>query len=791
MSEFYAHTAAGGTANWEPLFTADCPALTGSQCEACASLDSKHGHLNKVASWTAKFSEQMFHSGSPQAEANHRWGYLAGLWHDLGKFSDDFQSYLLRATAQADPHRAEIGSSPACRVDHSTAGAKHANSLPPFGPLLAYLIAGHHAGLPDAVHLFQTRLRKNIAAWQMHAEAFGLPGEHKVPLPPPTSSELGMTGMASLLRMLFSCLVDADFLATEAFMSPHQAKLREAWPDDVLRRMAEALDRHFSIQFPPSTDSVGAAREEVRTACQSAAPKPPGFFSLTVPAGGGKTLSSLAFALRHALAHGLRRIIYVIPYTSIIEQNADVFRKAFAGLSAEIGRETVLEHHSNLDPEHDSTISRLAAENWDAPLVVTTNVQFFESFYANRSKPCRRLHNIARSVIILDEAQSLPARLLSPVLAALRSLVLDFHSTVVLCTATQPALEKREDFTVGIPADAVREIISDRNELFIRLRRTNTKHLGKLNDDALLLHVLPRTKQGCLLILNTTKAARVLHARLAEHVRALHLSARMCPAHRTKVLAEIRSHRTEPIAVVSTQVIEAGVDISFPAVFRAECGLDSFAQAAGRCNRHGELGTGLEARGEVFFFQPEDHPIPRLLTDLAEAAGITRAHILERFAEDELLSLEAIRTYFEFAIWQAGPRTNRWDETGVLSCFGGGTGPRPFEAFAFQSAADAFEMIPQKTRAIIIPWGVEGRALERDLRLLTKQGRPPNRFHHRRAQRFTVQIYEHEWIAYQNRIDPLYEDAFPVLIHPENDYDEHTGLKPPASPDNPEAFFCG
>lgn len=509
-----------------------------------------------------------------------------------------------------------------------------------------------------------------------------------------------------------------------------------------------------------------------------------------MPTGGGKTLASLAFALRHALSHGLQRVIYVIPYTSIIEQNAGVFREAFALLSEELGRDIVLEHHSNLDPRHETTVSRLSAENWDAPLIVTTNVQFFESLHANRSKPCRKLHNIANAVVILDEAQALPVRLLSPILGTLRSLVQDFRATVLLCTATQPALEARSDFTIGIPSEAIREIIPEPEELFGKLKRVKTSNLGTLGDDELVERVLAHSAEGCLLVLNTTKAARELHGKLAPHAEVLHLSARMCPAHRSEVLTAIKNRVAGPIIVVSTQVIEAGVDISFPAVFRAECGLDSFAQAAGRCNRHGEHGDGVEAGGRVFFFAPKDHPIPSQLVEIAEAAGITRANILGLFPDEELLSLGAIRVFFEHSIWQAGPRTNQWDQPAILSHFGGGTGVRPFEAFAFQSAAEAFQMIPL-TRSIIIPWKEEGENLAKELRRLARQGRPPNRSHYRRAQRLAVQVYDREWRAFANRVELLHDEAFPILIHPENDYDEQTGLKPPASADDPEAFICG
>lgn len=791
----FAHTEPafpGDISKWEPLFTPGCPALAGNDCKACRNLDRNHGHLNKVAFWTAKFAEEMFPPNDREARDSARhWGYLAGLWHDVGKFSHEFQAYLRTATDLADPHQAEVEIGRIGKVDHSTAGAKRANGIQPFGALLAYLIAGHHTGLQDAVHVFQSRLKKDLPRWEEQADAAGLPRTATVPRPPETSAELGMPGLAFLLRMLFSSLVDADFLATEAFMSRERAVLRKRWPAEILPRMTEALDAHFAKAFGVSTDPVSTAREGVRSACQQAAHGVPGFFSLSVPTGGGKTLSSLAFALRHAVAHGLQRVIYVIPYTSIIEQNAEVFREAFAPLSHELGSEIVLEHHSNLEPKHESVRSRLAAENWDAPLVVTTNVQLFQSLYASRTSRCRKLHNIANAVIILDEAQSLPARLLTPILSALRSLVQDFGSTVLLCTATQPALEKRDDFTIGIPGEAIREIIPDRVTLFKNLERVKTRHLGNVSDDALLTQVLARADRGSLLIVNTTKAARELRAKLVPRVHVLHLSARMCPAHRGHVLAKIKALHHERAVVVSTQVIEAGVDISFPVVFRAECGLDSFAQSAGRCNRHGELGIGPDAGGEVFFFEPAEHPIPRQLSDLAEAAGITRAHIIGLFAEEKFLSLEAIRAFFEQSIWQAGPRTNQWDQSKVLSFLAGGTGSHPFEALAFESAAAAFQLIPQKTRPVIIPWGAEGEALADELRLLEKQQRPPNRSHHRRAQRFTVQIYEHEWASLSNRIELLHDSAFPLLIHPKNDYDSATGLKPPDTADRPDAFIFG
>ncbi len=287
MTQFHAHTLEGKTKDhWEPLFTPDCPALTGDPCAACESLDPRHGHLNKVAWWTAKFSAEMFPPG-PDREAARQWGHLTGLWHDLGKFASEWQSYL---EAKSDPHTAESTGTPAKKEDHSTAGAVFAHGLPPFGPLLSYLIAGHHAGLADASYLFNERLGKPINEWRTHATAAGVPFDARLPTPPLTRPDAGNDGLSFLLRFVFSCLVDADFLATEAFMQPERTELRQPWPDDILERMLRSLESHITEKFSsPGDDPVHQAREIVRRDCVSAADRETGFFSLTVPTGGGKT----------------------------------------------------------------------------------------------------------------------------------------------------------------------------------------------------------------------------------------------------------------------------------------------------------------------------------------------------------------------------------------------------------------------------------------------------------------------------------------------------------------------
>jgi CRISPR-associated endonuclease/helicase Cas3 len=791
--EFYAHSHPdfpNDSSKWEPLFTPFGEGENECQrehCEKCRNLAPYHGHLNKVAWWTARFASKMFSPGSVDAKSAWEWGYLTGLWHDLGKYSREFQERLKGAPLP---------------VDHSTAGARHTAKCYPFGSLVSYLIAGHHAGLADGSRLFfGERANIEIPDWFANAQTSGIPLDLTLPNPPLTRPNAGNDAMAFILRFFFSCLVDADFLATEAFMNQSQAKLRTDWPDSIISKMLPILENHLTAKFAHSEDTpVNQARENVRQACFTAALREPGFFSLTVPTGGGKTLSSLLFALRHAHLRNHQRIIYVIPFTSIIRQNADVFRKAFASLSQELGREIVLEHHSKFEPkpsneDNEQDRHRLASENWDAPIIVTTNVQFFESLFANRTSSCRKLHRIARSVIIFDEAQALPSRLLHPILRSLTSLVKDLGCTAVLCTATQPALDQRDGFTIGIPSQEITPIIQNESALFKTLRRVEPENLGELDDESLISHILQNATNGCLVILNTTKAAQTLHQQLSTHLNSLHLSARMCPAHIIQVLDQAKKLRSQnqPVALVSTQLIEAGVDISFPVVYRAECGLDSFAQAAGRCNRNGEL-EALGEIGKVYLFAPSDHPIPSGLNDIASAAAITRSQVIPNFSQSNLLDLDAIRTYFEQAIWQAGERTKQWDDLGIVSggmpCFD----PKDCSnnwalAYSFKTAAEKFRLIDSVTHSVFIPWGKGGKALEEEFRSLAKQGRSPNLSHYRRAQQFTIQVYENEWITLKPSLTLLFDESIAILTHPENDYDDCTGLKRANSPANPNAFM--
>lgn len=786
LTDFYAHTLKDhAPKNWEPLFTPfglGADECQGRECKKCESLDPRHGHLNKVAWWTAKFAAEMFPLG-PNREAARQWGYIAGLWHDLGKFPEKWQTYL---RSKADIHSDEVIG----RMDHSTAGAVHAASRSVYGPLLAYAIAGHHAGLADGSRLrYRLAQHPSLEEALATARAAGLPLDQEIPAPPFRKRDTprqNAFAFSSFARVLFSCLVDADFLATESFMEPPRAAQRPLWPEDLLSRMNSAIDRRLDEKQAEAPDSlVNRQRKLVREACEERAALPPGFFSLTVPTGGGKTLASLSFAIKHALQHGLRQIIYVIPYTSIIEQNAAEFRAVFAKLSEELRRDIVVEHHSNLDPDHETTTNRLGAENWDAPLVVTTSVQFFESLFASRTSRCRKLHRLARAAIIFDEVQALPVSLLSPCLETMKSLARDFASTLVLCTATQPALNRRENFEIGLDADEVREIIPDPKGLFHSLRRTHIEPLGTVSDEELVAHFTGQKSDTALFVVNLRRHARLLFERLRHLPGAFHLSAQMCPAHRSRVLDEIRQRLAEklPVVLVATRVIEAGVDVSFPLLYRADAGLDSLAQAAGRCNRHGEIldKVGEPALGRVFAFRSADFPLPPILKDMQEAASA--AGQLEGKHCADLLGLAAIEEFFQLHYWQRREQTNGWDQPpgnspAILSHFALGTSqPELFFSLDFASAAEAFRLIDSPMKPVVIPWQERGETLWNRLRGSEIGDRPPSRADYRAAQRLTVQIPLGTWekLHRDGQLHLFADGAIPMLIN-KRLYDEQLGL---------------
>lgn len=536
-------------------------------------------------------------------------GYYAGLWHDLGKYNLEFQGYLKLCHAASRIRETE----PKGRVPHAIYGAKLASEqFPPLAPL----IFGHHAGLPQQTHMMNRLAQMDAVAYQailQQAET------EDIDLTIAQAASQQISTLAHdpfsfdlLLRMLFSCLVDADYLDTEDHFSPgitagrgSRVTVAQLW--NILQGAQQALVAQ--VDATP----VNQVRAEVYQACLEACPLEPGVFRLAVPTGGGKTRSGLAFALAHAVHHGLDRVIVAVPYTSIIEQTVEVYRDIF-------GPEAVLEHHSAIRPEQGNeedarsrqAQARLAIQNWDAPLIVTTTVQLFESLFSNRTSRCRKLHNIVGSVIILDEVQTLPAGLLEPILSVLKELCRQYRVTLVLCTATQPALEGETPYLKGFMAGTVRDIVP---------RAMAKQHFSTLSR---VVYSVPTTEwswanvaedvsqyEQALVILNTRKDALAVLDELVDDDRddyLFHLSTLLCGQHRREVLQDVRDRLRDdrPCILVSTQVVEAGVDLDFPVVYRAVGPLDRIVQAAGRCNREGRR----PQKGQVTIFRPHEVNLP-------------------------------------------------------------------------------------------------------------------------------------------------------------------------------------
>ena len=642
---------------------------------------------------TAHIAEQL---GEPIGIS--RAARLAGLLHDLGKYTREFQARL-EGTGE--------------RVDHSTAGAAVVSRLAGsnddkiIAELIAYAIAGHHAGLPDKISPSAASLSGRLKefseerldpAWRSEISPEG------TGLMPPFKWHMQDRARAafqlSLLgRMIFSCLVDADFKDTEAFYARIEGRqLDREWPtlQSILPELGASFERYLS-KLPKAKTPVNRLRTKILEHVRSLATNKPGLFTLTVPTGGGKTLTSLGFALDHARAHGLRRIIYSIPFTSIIDQTAAIFRTIF-------GEDVVLEHHSAIDEENVASSAlreakdklKLAMEDWAAPIIVTTNVQLFESLFAARPSPCRKLHNIARSIIVLDEAQTLPRSLLVPVVWALRELAENYGCTVVLCTATQPALDQRkfpECHPAGLPL-AGRELAPDPVRLARELRRVRLTHAGTMSDSK-LIKALAREKQA-LVIVNSRKHALSLYRRANETGLdgLIHLTTRQYAAHRRKILEMVRQRLKEgsPCRLIATSLVEAGVDLDFPRVWRAEAGLDQIAQAAGRCNREGL--RPVEESVVTIFHPTDDLPPPEIKGLSGDLTRVIHKH-------GDLLSPNAIEDFFGEVYWRLGKEG--LDTKRIIDDFRLARGDGGLETnFAYRTVADKFRMIESGMAPVIV-----------------------------------------------------------------------------------------
>jgi len=680
-------------------------------------------HLRETAGLAASFAS---------AFGAEPLGLAAGLLHDIGKATPEFQRRL-HGLAQ--------------HVDHKSTGAKAALARydEKLGKLLAYCVLGHHGGLPDF-----TELKSDLAAQALDSGNPFLSG-----LPEPDALRPRKPALAAqeergaylqlLIRMIFSCLVDADFLDTERVMLPehHRTRVRTAETQAMWGPWQKKLDELLGYEI---ASPVYAARREVLNACLRAGRESSGFFTLTVPTGGGKTLSSLAFAMEQ-LRRGKRRVIYAVPFTTITEQTADVFRRIF-------GNELVLENHSNIDlsgkSDDEADRTRLFSQNWDAPLIVTTTSQLFDSLFSDKPSRCRKLHRLAGSVLIIDEAQTLPDRLLRPILAVLKSLVADFGATVVFCTATQPGLKEN-----WMQALAPQEIVPQPECLFDALRRVKTAHLGTLSDDALTEHVLAR--EQALVIVNTRAHARALYQRwkpLRDAGSLFHLSALMCPQHRTEILAAIKERLAKdlPCLVVSTSLIEAGVDIDLPCVYRAQAGLESIAQSAGRCNREGRLPAG-----DFYLFEPEDTRTPRYLQQNTDFGR----KVLAQFPDDPFCPA-AIAAYFEMRYHDEV----RLDALKLLPEWYAGLKQANF---CFETTGKSFHLIESDAETVLIPYDDRARAL--------LQSPLPNL---RQLQRYAVSVYQAERMNNLKRVmDARGEPVHGVWeLDPCNDttYSVETGL---------------
>ncbi len=627
---------------------------------------------------------------------------VLGRLHDLGKYSADFDDRL---------HGGK-------RVDHATAGAKVATEKWGQDPhqqilakMLAFAIAGHHAGLANGIDDGENRttLKDRLALQferdiprldEVWRQEIALPDALPFPVMKNQQDAPGFSA-AFLIRMLYSCLVDADYLDTRHFYqtresappSPSLETLQQAF-DDYLQRLGEKAAEN-------AARPIDRLRNRIQNEVKSKSDREPGLFSLTVPTGGGKTLTSMAFALRHARRHGMRRIIYVIPYTSIIEQNAQVFREAFGAL----GADAVLEHHSAFDDRKlpdEVTRDKLrhAAENWDMPVVVTTAVQFFESLFADRSSRCRKLHNIAASVVIFDEAQMIPLPLLRPIIAAINELALNYRCSIVLCTATQPAIKETDGFYHGLKN--VRELTDAPNRLFEQLRRTTVCAVGKKTDAD--LHALLAEHEQMLVILNNRRHVRALYDDAKSLDGVYPLSTLMCAAHRRKVLDEVKTRLEQgnPCRLIATSLVECGVDVSFPFLMREETGLDSIAQAAGRCNREGEYEA---AQSEVWVFSSGGWRAPPALDALAATTRMVMRH------HAEILSPEAMSAYFQRVQQQMGEEL---DKHQILQSH---RRAKTTLDFPFQNIARDFRMIDDSYMvALLIPYDGDAESLIERLR---------------------------------------------------------------------------
>ncbi len=728
-------------------------------------------------------------------------GELIGLLHDLGKYSNAFQTYIGSTTGLINQDEDEYVDSKGLKgkIDHSTAGAQYIWSFTKdkksqeqiAAQLLALCVASHHSGLIDCLTIegesefgrrmakadnkahLEESLRKaeyeiieKVNSLMNDPDCFGgvlsilkkIAHQEKSEKSIKTQFQIGL-----MARMLYSCLIDADRLDTANFENPKYIQKRQNGEYIRWELLIERLEDKLKEFDERSTrNKVNELRKLIADACLERSSDNTGIFTLTVPTGGGKTLASLRFALHHAKKHKLDRIVFVIPFTSIIDQNAQVVRDILETGTNEEGR-IVLEHHSNLMPELQNWKNKILTESWDAPIIYTTSVQLLETLFGGGTRSARRMHQLANSVIVFDEIQTLPVKTVHMFCNAVNYLTRHCNSSVVLCTATQPLLNNVDVNKGRINFNRANEIMPDIETLFADLKRVEVenriKPQGWETEEIASLAIQQANESGsCLVIVNTKKNAHAVYdaCSKATDYPVYHLSTSMCPAHRMEKLTEIRTKLgNEPLICVSTQLIEAGVDVDFGSVIRFVAGLDSIAQAAGRCNRN-----GLRATGKVFVINPAQEAIDSL-EDIKIGKEITTERILHYFDQklvgksNDLLSPEWMDQYFKYYFYRradkmsypvdVGRSDNLLELLSINSISVGeynrinGNIPDIYFRQSFKKAADAFKAIDAPTQGIVVPYSTKGKeivadffsqfAVEQQFELL------------KRAQRYTVNVF--------------------------------------------------
>lgn len=664
-------------------------------------------HLEGTAKLAGEFAEKF---------GKQDWGYCCGMLHDIGKYSMDFQKRILGENNH--------------RVDHSTAGARVCMEKGGKYSFLEYCIAGHHAGLPNYGNNYDEstdstlsgRRLKKLSDYQAYQTEIEVPTINSMPIDLKRTVNPDFS-LSVFMRMIYSCLVDADFLDTEAFMKEGEQGRNSG---ENIEMLFKKLENYISGWLKnQDIDTVNGRRTEILKNCLERGRTEKGLFRLTVPTGGGKTVASLAFALRHALENKMDRIIYVIPYTSIIEQNAKVFRDI-------LGEENVLENHCNVEYESSEELlpMQLASENWDKPVVVTTNVQFFESLFANKSSKCRKLHNIANSVIIFDEAQMLPNDYLKPCIAMIEELINNYQVSAVLCTATQPALTSF--FHEGI---SITELCPRMEGQFEFFKRTTFENIGVLTENNLMQRLEKEYQTLC--IVNTKKRAQRIYKEL-EGDGVYHLSTSMYPKHRRRILREIRERlqKNKKCILISTSLVEAGVDVDFQFVYRELAGVDSMIQAAGRCNREG-LRPAKESKVYIFQFEGKENVLgQRQQIDVAKSVIADNRDISD---------MESITQYFEMLYHIKG---DSLDKKKILDEFQN-------KRYNFAKVGKEFKLIEQDTKTIFINYEEEANET---LCLLKERGF--TRSGMRKASQYCITVYENEFnkLYGMGAIQPISED---------------------------------